>query len=209
MLPGSVDITPHEQLHRTMATFKNTVSLLAWVVSFSVCAQQTTEWPLESATDFSLRCSKAARSVQIGGLTGRFIDQIYLHLSSGRLSRLRYSTSDDAPRQWYNSEQQVTYVDQRAGGRSQIEAQRRFRRLGGESYTSILIELDASKAQSDLDLLITDFVTLGKWEIQRKGLGVALKETTSILKDGKLQDASSDYWTSCRLMSPDGADTMR
>lgn len=192
-----------------MAAFKNIVTLLACAVPFSVCAQQTTEWQLESTADFSLRCSKAARSVQIGGLTGRLVDQIYLQLSSGRLSRLRYSTAVDAPHHWNNSEQQVTYADQRAGGKSLIEAQRRYRRLGGENYTSILIELDASKSQSDIDLLVTDFVTLGKWEIQRKGLEVSLKETTSILKSGKLQGASSDYWTSCRLMSPDGADAMR
>lgn len=192
-----------------MTTLKKLIPLSLATAPFMVCAQPTTEWQLEPQADFSLRCSKPARSIQAAGLTSRLVDQIYLRLSSGKLSRLRYSTSVDAPHHWNSSEQPVTYVDRSVGGKSVIEAQRKYRRLTGDNYTALQIELDASKAQSDLDLLVTDFVTLGKWEIQRKGLEVSLKETTTVLKSGRLQDASSDHWASCRLMSPDGADAMR
>jgi hypothetical protein len=182
----------------------------AALIASPAFGQPTTNWQVEPEPDFSVRCSKPPRTVQFGGLPAQhFVEQIQLQLSAGRLSRLRYSTSVEAPHHWYNSENAVLYVDKKAGGKSTIETQRRYRHLNGANLTAIVMTLDASAAQSDLDLLVTDFITFGKWELQRKDMMVSLKETTSILKDGKLQDASADYWTACRLMTVNGNEIMR
>lgn len=174
-----------------------------------VCAQQTTDWQTELEPDFSVRCSKPPRTVQLSTLTGQFVEQIYLQLSAGRLSRLRYSTSVDAPHHWYNSEAPVVYIDKKSGGKSKIDVQRQYRRLNGKNLTSITMTLDASAAQSGLDLLMTDFVTLGSWKLQRDETKVTLKESTSIIEDGKLGNASAEYWSACRLLSADGSEIMR
>lgn len=176
----------------------------------SLSAQAQSEWTQSVLVDFSIRCSKPPRTTAVGALPAiTFVDQIYLRFADGELTRLRYSTSINEPHNWYNSEAPVQYTDQRKGGKSIVDAKMSYRHYNGENETTVELALDARAEQSDLSLLLTDMVTLGKWEIQRRGLGATLRETTSTIADGKLREASADVWSSCRLMTASGAPISR
>lgn len=161
-------------------------------------------WSIDPEFEFSIRCSKPPHRVAFSGLSGTIVNQIYMRVGDGQLSRLQYSTSLDSPHDWQNSETPVVYRNSTSNGKSKIESKRIFRKSDSDSISRIEVSLDASAVQDKLALLLSDFVTYGKWSIFKNSGTLTLEENTSIFEDGKLSQSSSTYWTRCRLMNKDG-----
>lgn len=167
-------------------------------------APKQRDWNVESPFEFSIRCSKPARRVEFGGFSNMFVEQIYLRFKYGQLSRLSYSTTQDAPHKWMNSESPVTYTSTTEQGKSKIQSERGHRKIGTETISNITVTLDASDAGDMLERLLSDFVTHGAWEIVKKAGSLTLSEKTSTLTNGKLTQSAASYWVDCNLMTADG-----
>lgn len=184
------------------------VGVLAFIGGTAVeSAAQTlpSGWAIDPEFEFSIRCSKPPHPVEFAGLSGVIVNQIYIRVGDGQLSRLQYSTPLDSPHYWQNSETPVVYRNLTHEGKSKVESKRKFRKSDSESISRIEVSLDASAAQSGLELLLTDFVTYGSWTILKTSGTLTLEENTSIMENGKLTKSLSTYWTRCQLMSKDGA----
>lgn len=182
---------------------------LAAILSFigpATAQSIESEWSIDPAFEFSIRCSQAPHRIEFSGLTGTFINQLYLKVENSQLSRLEYSTPTDSPHHWMKPEAPVVYRTAMNHGRSKVESKRVFRKSGSETISRIDVSLDASAAQDKLDLVASDFVTYGKWSIFKKPGTLTLQESTSIFVDGKLSQSSSTSWNNCRLMTKDGED---
>lgn len=188
--------------HRKLVAFVAALTIIQPVAAQAV----QTDWSVDPAFEFSLRCSKAPRRVEFAGLSGTLVNQIYLKLAGDQLTRLAYSTAIDTPHDWMNSESPVVYSRSNKVGNSKIQSERRYRKSGSDTISNIVVTLDASAAQDMLSILMSDFVTYGKWSIFKKSGTLTLEENTSTFVNGTLSQSASTYWTACKLMTADGTD---
>lgn len=182
------------------------LTILILIAALPVTARSDqTDWVIEPKFEFSIRCSKKPERIEYAGMSGVIVNQIYLKVEGGNLSRLEYLTSINSPHDW-STESPVFYTNVKYGGKSKIESTRKYKKTVTETTSRIEVSLDASAAQDTLNLLLSDFVTFGNWTIHKNSKTLTLEENTSIFVDGKLNKSSSTYWTACKLMTYDGKD---